>query len=729
LSDTNEIQGEMNLDTRILSNFIYEFNISLRHVASYPKNHSIIAASTQKVLRLLYELLEYREEILLAVARDTLMVEYALLDPQNPVYRNLAKVLFDHDIAAITFTRNATSEELICFGEIMSGKLDTLRENGGILQMVKDSGIRNILVTEINYRNFCTTEEDRIAPAQRNTGNRGASTLWENFAHGVLEGTLDPLGSSTTYANSPAPSVLAEMMNELETRSVIKEESYATVIASFMGELGKGDYNSAYHNDALDKMSKFVSKLNPVVRRQFLNGVFTHPGMNQGTTKEILANFPNDIILQALEDINSRETYTPPVTISLLQRLSQTSPTASGKKTVSTATDTDDHEHLAEKLRVIFREDKSEEFIPLPYQKALRAITSMNRISLPDLDGIEELRQTLLSHSVETQLCLVILAAMRNPSDKCRPEALEQNLLELINYLLETGDFSFLAELYNQLHTIEQAHYPEIFNYFTGSNFLDAVLDCLETWEKPKHADICSLIRHIGSPFVEPLLERLAKEQNMSLRRSYLDCLLGLGELVRDAALVRLTDSRWFLVRNLIIILRDLNDYSILGHIRQLRDHQHPRVRQEVIKTFQHFNHSEADRLLLQDLSGSKRELQLNAIQMAERSRCPEVFSKLLFHLNKGGVTNFDFAIKSATVRTLAQIKNQKALPSLMEYIWTKHLFRQNAHNRLKAEIIKSLYQFQAESALPLLDELAKSDRNDLRKLVSDTLINLQGER
>ena len=727
LSNDNENLSNMNLDTKILSNFIIEFNISLRLVTSYPKNHPIITASIHKVLHLLDKLLEFREEISLAIARDSLMFEYALLDPKNPVYKNLANILFNHNIASITFQRAITADELVRFNEIMLQKCDSLRESGGVQRAVKELGLSNILIQEINYGNFSTTEEDRIDPAGGKHRKREASTLWEDFAHGILEGSLDPLGTHSSYASVPDPGILAEMMNKYDNRAGFKEESYADVITSFMGELGQGEGNLSSHTDSLEKLSMFVSKLNPAIRRQFLNGVFTHPGMNQGITKEILATFPNDIILDALEDINSRESYKPPVTISLLQRLSKTTPTEKGKKTVSAIASVDDHQ-LADKMRIIFQEDKSDEFIPTAYQESLRAITSMRRISIPELEEIEELRKTLFGHSMETQLCKVILEAMKMPSDKCKPEALEKNLLEILDYFLDAGDFSFLAEIFNHLHSLEQLHFQALYDYFTGQYFLDKVLDCLETWDKTKQPDICFLVLQIGKPFVEPLLDRLSEEKNISLRRSYLDCLLALGDKVRGSAIERLTDSRWYFVRNLIIILRELNDLSVLAYIRKIRDHRHPRVRQEVIKTFQLFNHSEADRLLLQDMQSSERELLLNAIQLAEKSRNKEVFSKLLSFLTKGGFTNSDFEIKSAVVRTLAQIKNDQALPSLMRYVRSKHLFLPNSHNRLKVEIIKSFQQYKAESVRPLLDELAISDQDELVLLAKETLYTIQGE-
>ena len=721
--------GELNLDTRVLSNFIIEFNISLRLVNSHPPNHPIITASIGKVLRHLAELLEFREEITVGVARDTLMVGYALLDPKNPVYRNLARVLFDRDIAAITIHKNITSEELLRFNEIMAHKREYLRENGGIEQVVSNADIRNIVPRAVNYGYFRTTEEERMVPAERNLRKHDASAIWEHFVHGLLDGTLDPNGNHTTFANVLDPGALAEIVNGSELR----EESYATVIASFMGDLDNVESESRYLGDSIEKLSKFVSRLNPELRRQFLNGVFTCAGTNRNITEEMLARFPDDIILEALADINSRTSYTPPVTISLLQRLSKDATAERDGKTTSTLISEKEYEHLGQKLRIIFREEERDEFVPLAYQQTLRAITSMNGISMPELEEIEEERQTLLSHFVETQFCRVILEIMQAPSDDCPVEAMGRNLFELFEYFLETGDFSFLAGIYCHLAVDESdanhaspPHGSEILDFFTGRDFIERVLDSFNSWEKAKHPDIRALIRRMGSPFVEPLLLRLADERNISLRRSYLECLMELGDKARDAAIAGLGDRRWYFVRNLITILRELNDPSILKHIRRLCDQTHPKVRQEVIRTFQHFNHPEADRFLIQDMNGSNREFQLNAIQLAEKSRSPEVFKRLLDYLNRGGFAGLDFEIKSTVVRTLAEIRNEEALPALMRLIRSKNLLRPAALNRLKVEVMNSLSNYPADSVWRLFGELSASDHDELANLVQASLKNTQ---
>ncbi len=105
--------------------------------------------------------------------------------------------------------------------------------------MAEESGICNILVKSIDYSCFRTKEEDRIVTAAGSPGRKGEFSLWENFVHGLIDGTLDPNGDHTACAGTLDPGMLAEMMNDLNYHSVIKMVSYSETIASFVEELDK----------------------------------------------------------------------------------------------------------------------------------------------------------------------------------------------------------------------------------------------------------------------------------------------------------------------------------------------------------------------------------------------------------------------------------------------------------------------------------------------------------
>jgi len=193
-----------------------------------------------------------------------------------------------------------------------------------------------------------------------------------------------------------------------------------------------------------------------------------------------------------------------------------------------------------------------------------------------------------------------------------------------------------------------------------------------------------------------------------------------MGDGVRNAALSRLRDKRWYFVRNLILVLRHLDDPSILPALKKMRGHQHPRVREEVFKTLSYFQDPDAEQMLLEDLSSQEREVQRSAVQLAEDSRGPEVFNRLLELLNRGGIFGADFDLKIEIIRTLAKIGNPESLPHLERLLRSRNFLHRQSTNRLKAEAIGSLEFYPAKEAIPFLEKFS-GDR-ELASGVSQTL-------
>ncbi len=63
---------------------------------------------------------------------------------------------------------------------------------------------------------------------------------------------------------------------------------------------------------------------------------------------------------------------------------------------------------------------------------------------------------------------------------------------------------------------------------------MDEIVVGLTNWGKPKYEIITRLIRLIGPSFIEVLLDRLAIEENLSLRRFIMDRLLEFGTTARE---------------------------------------------------------------------------------------------------------------------------------------------------------------------------------------------------
>ena len=715
------------LDTKALSDFIFELNISRRCVTSYPKGHPLISASMKKVVNLLPKLLEFREEITLGIARDTLIFGKSFLDRKNPVYQDYAKILFHHGIAALKIEKELEPEELLRFNEILSQNWEKIREEGGIERVVDAAGIRHLRVKAIEYGLFRATEDDQLEVPTNGGQDKKNSTIWGDFVRALLDGTLDPSGERLPITADIDPAILAQIMNQQGWKDLASgESSYEREITAYIRRVLGNEQDSQKRKVYLEKLSNFVNNLTPQLRRQFLTETLKFDTLPEEFAEEILPHFSEETVLQTLENMNLQNKPPSPLILSLLQKLSKNSRPGDGSKTVF-AEVKDTSPELSEKLGIIFREDDIEFLAPESYRDTLRNIITSVGISGLEPDGMESLKKSLDSHSVDIQTAAIIPEILKSGLAGDKTEGLERNLVDLGTYFLEVGDFQTLNHLHSQLIGCEQSPpgipdspQKKTLAAFETPEFMDGVLRGVHSWGKEKYPHIEKLAKQIGKPFIEPVLGYLAEEASLSIRRFYIDLLIKMGDGVRGAALSRLRDKRWYFVRNLILILRHLDDPSILPAIKKLRGHRHPRVREEVLKTLSYFQDPDAEQMLLEDLSSQEREVQRTAVQLAEDSRTPEVFHKLLELLNRGGIFGADFDLKLEVIRTLAKIGNPESLPHMERLLRSRNFLHRQAVIRLKAEAIGSLEFYPAKEAIPFLERVSK-DR-ELANGVSQTL-------
>jgi HEAT repeats len=721
--------NKLALDTRLLSDFIFELNISRRCVTSYPKGHPLIRASMEKVVSLLATLLEFREEITLGIARDSLIFEKSFLDRKNPVYRDYAKVLFSRGIVKLTFEKRLEAEEMIRFNEILGFNQETIREKGGLERIIDSACILHIRVKAIRYDLFRVIENDQ---SENSADDKKSPTIWDDFVQHLLDGTLDPSGVNNPFPGEIDPEILAQIMNDQvwkDPRS--RELSYDHVIASYIRGVFGYEHEPVKRKAYLDRLSRFVNNLNSEMRSKFLTDTFRSLATSEECAEEVLSEFPQGIILETLENMNSRNLSPSPFVLSLLQKLAKHSRGGGSSEAALTEAEETGQE-LKEKLSIIFREDETETLVPKSYQNTLQSIIAAEKITGLDLEEIEALKKSLDSHSVDIQISSIILEIFKSGLTQDM-EVLKKNLVDACGYFLEIGDFQALGELHGRLIDCqnatlggEKSQMMQILATFENPAFKKEVLAGLHLCGKEKYPYIKKLMLKVGKPFVEPVLDHFAEEPNRAIRRFYIDFLLEMGEMVRDAALARLRDKKWYFLRNLVLILRHLDDPSILPEIKKLRGQRHPRVREEVFRTLSHFQDPEAEQMLLEDLSSQEKEVQRSAVQLAEDSQSPEVLNKLLGLLNRRGVFGANFDLKIEVVRTLAEIGNPESLPHLERLLRSKKFLHRRAMNRLKGEVIRSLEFYPPQEAVILLEKFSRIRDKELADLASQTLKNIK---
>lgn len=435
--------GEPPLDTKLLSNLIYQTNIVRRQVSAYPPGHQVIATSALRTLKILERIKPITRQVTIGIARDRLMLGSTPLDPKNPVYREFARALFSHGLVALTIQHGLTSSELCRFCSLLGNKPQDLLEKGGITQISAATGIEHIAGTPLDYRRFRT----RQIVHDNDTGPLNptpALPTWEHFVRSLMLSAKHQ--GAQTSPPSTSPTALAISLNSHSHLDATQVKSdYDKAIATFLRDLDREDLSKQVHDDLVDKFRIFVTELQPHLRNQFLASTFASLASQEKQADTLFKVFPKDVLLNAL---NTRQTDLPPFILQLLSQLSHTHPSPSEAQETTSPEGSVDTSKLFDQ---VFSDHQVDNFVTDDYQAILRRIPNHQTPTTLPPAVVADLKKDLDEQSLEKHLAAVLSYLLQNASPSDSHTRLKQQLSDFIQHFIATGDFCAIMDLYRQL--------------------------------------------------------------------------------------------------------------------------------------------------------------------------------------------------------------------------------------------------------------------------------------
>ncbi|CAN5794872.1 hypothetical protein BH23GEM10_BH23GEM10_14060 [soil metagenome] len=145
------------------------------------------------------------------------------------------------------------------------------------------------------------------------------------------------------------------------------------------------------------------------------------------------------------------------------------------------------------------------------------------------------------------------------------------------------------------------------------------------------------IVARMGVTAARPLVDELVEARQRSTRRAIMDRLVTIGPGIAPVVAERLDDPRWFVVRNMISLLREAGCEVDALPMEQFRTHEDGRVRRETLQ-LQLENAATRDAALVQALRDTDRHVLRTALQAA-RSSLPDAAVEVLAER----VTDADF--------------------------------------------------------------------------------------
>jgi len=707
----DEKQEKLPLDAKLLSDAVIELNISRRSVGMYPPEHPIVRTSIERAFEHLQKLFEIRVEITLGIAGDVLIVDEYTLDRRNPVFREFARTLHMKGIAAITFSLGLDQQDLTKLHEFISAK-DT--PVGRELAELANKELSHISLSFIDLGNFCFVEGTQRSGA-------ACGNVWEDYVYGLLEGKLGE-GIGMQDILSIPPEAVADMVNATPPEAA-NNESYDRVITAYI----RKKTETKISREAFTKFFAFIDRLRPEIKRQFLSMAGSRLSENIGDVEAIIDGMTPENFEKLAELLSENSSIIPATLKNLIDKFSSIKKEKPGHFDFFYNDTAVLHDiELGDEVIKLFGEDHFHSYVGKEYQ---RELDRMLAVTAEDNNRFIHFRKECDEEAVDKEALGIMLELLYEDYLKSEDYlTLITRLSEFVNVFIETGRFEEILDTYNTLITqvltgrFKDAASSIVDYFFHSEDCIARLVEAFRLWGRKDRDGAIRLARALRRSVIPPLLDVLEEEKDASMRKFLISMLEAMGSDVIPLAVQRLSDDRWYVVRNMICIIRDCHGEAQVDKVRKFLRNENINVSMEALRTLLQFNTPDAIPQLRACLQNEDQDVRTHAIRLAGSYRVKEAVPYLIKYLEKSDLFGIEAYYKTDIVRALGEIGDIKAIETLEKICHARAIFYRSDLEGLKVEIFRSLENYPLESVRKLID-YGLASRNDEIHVLSEKLL------
>jgi len=702
MADDREI---LPLDAQLLSEAIFELNVSRRNVNIYPAGHPSVERSLNRAFDCLEKLFELRPEITFAIAKDTIVIDDSVLDKKNTAYREFALHLSGMNLAYVTFTSGLSKEELYEFLRFLSIDATDLAPEA-LEEAVKEYKLIHIETGFIDY--------DAFSFGEGRTEKEGSGTgLWERYIRGLIDGTLQTEGASDIIQEIP-PEALAEMLNTTNPGE-IKEEGCERVVTTYMNTSPEATFSSR----ELTRLIDFISRLRPELKKQFLSSAVKNVSMDIRSTERAIREISVDKIIELLSAIDEQQVTIPSALKNLLDKFSKFYQVDSEDTTYGDSIIADDIFLSPDVVNLLGTGD-FESYVTDVYQKEIEKVLRFDVSEVAAME-LEELRKACSDEYVERCFNQTILELISYDL------TLEEEYEYLVNIIreeagqfIETGQYDQVLKIFRVLESnLSKERFPDISSEalkdFKSPEFISRFIDSLRIIGRQAREDALQLCDYYGERIISPLMDALVEEESQTIRHFLINLITHFGARVIPVAIKHISDSRWFVKRNILFILGECGTKEVLPHVRPYCHHENPKVSFEAIKCLLKEGDSYGINALRGYLKSENKEVVEQAIAISGILKVRDVVPELIQMLRKKNIIGKDIYEKIPLVKALAQIGDPRALDTIRDTLSIRSILFKGAVERLREAIYSSLKHYPFDEIEDLIEKGQMSKNEHIR--------------
>lgn len=739
-TDTEKKTDQIPLETiKLLEEVVKKLNLSMRNITLYPSNHPTILPSMNSLRVSIDCLLETKDSFTLGISKDKILIDGKSSFKNSEILSNFAQDLHKLRIATITFHKGLETEEIRNFIEIITTDPKLFSE-GSVVKTISESKISHISATEIDYQKILRPGEDI---SEEKSEEEREEEIWKSLINNLTDevSEFSEKESNLLFKIVENPEKINNLIEKVIGSSEGTKEEKTSFVSSqakmalrIMQKLGNNPaFTSAENQSTLkENLAKVYSDFPPELRFMIAE------------TKLPLARGEVDIIESISPELSS-STISEIVAVALADRgmstkkiakvFSRLSPNTSERgqilpmiKQKLRKTEIGGQGYSLEvwqSIEKIFLEKSEEDFMSPMYQETLDDLSS-EEPSTKEIAEPEELKiylKSIKEEKIHERTIAVLLNLLELETNLEEYRELAVNIKEKTKDLLFSKQYESVEQILDMFskHISPDGNRPveqqdcakEIMESLVDAEMIKNLINSLYDPNKQKAATTTLL--QIGKKAVEPLIETLIQEEERLKRRIIVNTLISIGGFATSELVKKLSDGRWYVIRNMLTILAEIKDKTTVTHISSVITHTELRVRKEAVRALTKIGGPQANKFLLTTLNDPEEEivhLTARYLGSIKDTQAVPMLLKIIRKRNFWGQNNQ--SIKRA-IKALGDIGAKESVPSLIKLFKKNVWFVKEKHDEIKVASASALKQIGTSEAIKTLITGTKSRRKTVR--------------
>ncbi len=351
------------------------------------------------------------------------------------------------------------------------------------------------------------------------------------------------------------------------------------------------------------------------------------------------------------------------------------------------------------------------------------------RLSEEEVARIRQEMESEENYHFVSELMDILFAILYIEEDYESFEQIVDILDDVLEVLVVNGDFqqaSKILRLYREMLDPKKGLGPKHIERLSTGIDKAAVeghlLDLQEHLEKKgleTAEHLYAFLVLLNKNAIVPLTNLLGSFKHMEIRRVLCEALVGLAK--NDVALLgaRVNDNRWFIVRNIALILGRIGGPEALSFLEKIINHPEVKVRKEVFRAISGIDGEKSAAAILRFLKDPDHSLRIDAVRHLAAHHYPPAESSLLDLINEKDFEERELMEKKEVFDALARIGGDRIVPALRKFVRKRVWFWQKK-SRLDEMGVCAAFALKTIGS-PAAIEVLKEGQKVSSKVVKET--------